>query len=148
MNRFSFLVLVLVASLATAAYEEGSCQREMMRHSIDRCQSFLQHGPRRPLIISSISSGNRDDNDENVGAPEECCMQLRDVREDCRCRSIRDMVQEVKWEQGFRGRAECRGRCREMMRRGRFLPAMCSMEPHTCMMRLGVGPDHCMQGYI
>lgn len=131
-----FFVPLLSTSTSTPnAYEldKSSCRLELIQHSLHRCRPFLRHGPQRaPLLLMTTDAS------DNEGAPEECCAQLRQVREGCRCRGIREMVQEVKWEEGFRGR-ECRGRCGEMLMRGQLLPAMCSVEPHRCKMTQGVG---------
>lgn len=97
----------------------------------------MKHGQSQ-LLMSTGDGGDVKDDDNEESAPQECCMQLRQVRRDCRCAMIRDMMQEMEEEEGFRG-PECRGRCQEMMMRGRYLPAMCNVKPHTCRMSQGVG---------
>ncbi|ONK74739.1 uncharacterized protein A4U43_C03F9660 [Asparagus officinalis] len=127
MSPQSFLwILFFVLLHSTSTPNLPRAGRELMQAGADT-QSL--HVPLLPEARPATSA-----------APEECCAQLRQVREGCRCRGIREMVQEVKWEEGFRGR-ECRGRCGEMLMRGKLLPAMCSVEPHRCEMRQGVGYD-------
>ncbi|ONK74737.1 uncharacterized protein A4U43_C03F9680 [Asparagus officinalis] len=135
-----FLLLALAASAAAFTSEEdaseSTCTREMRRHPLDKyCRSFVKQG-RRGGSQGEIMMVDDEDDDDGEGAPEECCNQLRRVKEECRCPAVRRMTREIMQQEGKGSVEECRGgRCGEMMMRGMFLPAICGMEPRTCRMR-------------
>nr|AAB50873.1 7.8503 kda napin-like protein large chain {fragment ML} [Momordica charantia=bitter melons, seeds, Peptide, 66 aa] [Momordica charantia] len=56
---------------------------------------------------------------------EECCRQLRNVEEQCRCDALQEIAREVqRQERGQEGS--------QMLQKARMLPAMCGVRPQRC----------------
>ncbi|KAL3503445.1 hypothetical protein ACH5RR_037894 [Cinchona calisaya] len=101
----------------------------MQMMQMRQCKNYLmsqmgQGGPFNRVAIKMMVDG-----DNNQMGLQQCCMELRNVDDECRCEVIKQMVmqqmQEGQMEQGQQ-------QMQKMMQMARNLPAMCNMQPYQC----------------
>ena len=98
-----------------------SCRQQAQRQqNLNECQRYM-----REQCQSGSYDGNNQQQQEQF---EQCCQQLRQMDERCRCEGLR---QAVRQQQG-----EMRGEeMREVMECARDLPNQCRLSPQRCEIR-------------
>ncbi|XP_026409851.1 2S sulfur-rich seed storage protein 1-like [Papaver somniferum] len=61
---------------------------------------------------------------------QQCCREMRDVTESCRCEAVNMMMQDMMQREEYQGQD-----MQEMMRTAKRLPSMCNMKPQYCEIR-------------
>lgn len=99
----------------------GSCREQFrMADELSHCQDMMMEMcGRRGRCRGMMGEGSRN--------MRQCCQQLRQMDEECRCEGLREMMMEQMMEMGSVGG-------REMEEMVRNLPSMCGMEPQMCEM--------------
>lgn len=137
-------LLVLAASMAEASiyrtttvttYETmddndqmpRKCFQEMKQARMDSCREFMRSG--RTMMLRTIP---RDEKQEQQQPPRECCSNLSDMSQDCRCPILEKMMKDMQqWSDGEQGRRQKE----EMATRAERLPEMCGLRPQRCHIR-------------
>ncbi|KAG8386176.1 hypothetical protein BUALT_Bualt03G0121800 [Buddleja alternifolia] len=133
-----FAVLVAIASattyttvVTTTMDEENprqSCQQEIKQQRMQHCmQWMMQMGGRSyetPFLRSAVANPRYQE--EHL---QECCQEMGNIRSECRCDAIKQMV--------MRQQEQMEEEMQEMMRRkAESLPRMCKWQsPTECPMR-------------
>ncbi|OWM88734.1 2S sulfur-rich seed storage protein 1-like isoform X2 [Punica granatum] len=141
MASSTFIITILVAihlmfvpSISayqgTTTYEDHDqhhCHDQMQHQSLSYCKQFLTHGSK--YIVLQTRLGVMDRPEQQL---QECCGQLRQVDESCRCKGLRHIVQE----QAKKGELP-RKEMHKFVMRAENLPEMCSLAHHRCHIGLG-----------
>ncbi|XP_022154961.1 2S albumin-like [Momordica charantia] len=126
-----FAVVLLVAdayayrtTVTTVEVDEDNqgrqerCRHIRPREQLRNCENFLrqQGGGRREIME------NQWGREQGL---EECCRQLRNVEEHCRCDALEEVAREVQSQQhGQQGS--------HILQQARILPSMCQLHPQRC----------------
>ncbi|KAL0347049.1 UNVERIFIED_CONTAM: hypothetical protein Scaly_1720900 [Sesamum calycinum] len=82
-----------------ANQQSQQCRRELQGRQFRSCQMYLSQG-RSPYggddVVLEMSTGNQ----QSEQSLRECCQQLRNVDERCRCEAIRHAVRQQQQEGG------------------------------------------------
>lgn len=138
-----FIVLFAVATATTytttvttitTTEDEGSsqqgsrqqCQSEIQRKDLDMCESFLsmeQGSGRLRMIVQRGEHGQEQDQQK------QCCQQLQQVRSQCRCAAIEDVVkQQLHGSQSMQSQ-----KMQKVLHKARDLPRSCDwQQPQEC----------------
>lgn len=101
------------------------CRHEMQESQLHACKQYIMHKGREMLMSFT-----------NYGMRERRCMELRDIRPDCRCDAIEEMMKDMREEmEEERYRHGGHMISRRMMEMAERLPSMCHMSPGYCHMR-------------
>ncbi|KAL5978427.1 hypothetical protein ACLOJK_029544 [Asimina triloba] len=102
--------------------EEQRCRKEMQRHSLGSCRSYLRQQQQVALMMGI---GNQQES-----VPQECCEQMRKVGDDCTCYVLRRMVEEEQEKgEGQGGPGHQKG---EILRRAQQIPSQCQLKTRGC----------------
>ncbi|POO00443.1 HMW glutenin [Trema orientale] len=106
-------------------YGEGGsrqeCRQQVQGRDLSHCRMFMMEETSR-----RGGGGRRDDELVNYSQHlDQCCNQLRQINERCRCEGLR---MEIERQKGQIGREDMR----EMMRTAENIPSMCRMGPSSC----------------
>ncbi|KAK4744122.1 hypothetical protein SAY87_010434 [Trapa incisa] len=114
-----------------ASRREGireSCREQIRKqHNLVHCQQVLSRGSKLIMLAGD---------ETNAGQLKDCCQQLRQVEERCRCQGIEKILQVQQKQGKLQGR-----RLREAIQTGENLPNMCRMSPQSCDISVGSGYD-------
>ncbi|GER29062.1 2S albumin [Striga asiatica] len=108
--------------------QQEQCQRQIQGRQFRSCQRYL----------SQRSKYNSDDEamiEMNPGQQgqeslRECCQQLHNVNEQCRCEAIRHAVRQLQQQEGQQmGQSQVYQKATE-------LPRRCNMRPQQCQIRV------------
>ncbi|XP_073017314.1 2S seed storage albumin protein-like [Primulina eburnea] len=109
------------------------CQQQLQGHRFRSCQRYLQQGRGGGLYDDSEDSDlvpalNRPEQRESL---MQCCEELRNVNEQCRCEAIKQALREQQQEGGgYQGEE-----FQKVYERARDLPRMCQMRrPQQCQL--------------
>ncbi|KAE8125625.1 hypothetical protein FH972_020408 [Carpinus fangiana] len=98
-----------------------SCRRQAQRQqNLNECQRYM-----RQQCQSGSYDGNNQQQQEQF---EQCCQQLRQMDERCRCEGLRQAVMQQQGE--MRGEE-----MRKVMECARDLPNQCRLSPQRCEIR-------------
>ncbi|KAF9597526.1 hypothetical protein IFM89_019440 [Coptis chinensis] len=97
-------------------YQSERCHRQLSQMRMDSCRQYLQ-----PYMILRRGGGR-----VHSGRMQQCCQELEEVNQECRCEALRQMMQRME------GRYEGEQQMEETVRRAQRLPNMCGMEPQYC----------------
>ncbi|KZV34983.1 2S albumin precursor [Dorcoceras hygrometricum] len=113
--------------------QQQQCQRQLQGRRFQSCQRYLQQGRQGgrddsedgELVLPAESRG------EQSESLRQCCDELRQVNERCRCEAIKQAVREQQQEGGgYRGQE-----FEEVYDRARNLPQRCQMRhPRQCQL--------------
>ncbi|XP_011650534.1 2S albumin [Cucumis sativus] len=97
------------------------CRQMRAREEIGSCGQYLSQQSRYVLQMRGI------DNQRRRGGQlfDECCSELTNVEEECRC----ELLQEIAMEEQRRARGQERT---QMLQTAKNLPSMCGMRPQQC----------------
>ncbi|CAK9176272.1 unnamed protein product, partial [Ilex paraguariensis] len=102
--------------------ESQKCREQIQRQQqLPHCQAYLSQ--RSPYELAL----NPQEQEEQEQYLRQCCQQLENIDEECRCRAVREAVRQS--QQGGGRQAE---ETREMAQRARDLPRRCNLEPQQC----------------
>ncbi|KAL0338635.1 UNVERIFIED_CONTAM: 2S albumin [Sesamum angustifolium] len=114
-----------------ANQQSQQCRRELQGRQFRSCQMYLSQG-RSPYggddAVLEMSTGNQ----QSEQSLRECCQQLRNVDERCRCEAIRHAVRQQQQEGG----SYQEGQSQQVYQRARDLPRRCNMRPQQCQFRV------------
>ncbi|OVA10921.1 Bifunctional inhibitor/plant lipid transfer protein/seed storage helical domain [Macleaya cordata] len=133
MARFTIIAALLVALLAVAeasiyrttittteiendSTQSEKCRREMQGMQMNECERYLEQSRRGLIMINPTRQ-----------VPEECCREMREVSEECRCEAVKQMMHHMQQGGEYKGQE-----MREMMQTAKQLPSMCGMRPQHC----------------
>ncbi|PKI55884.1 2S albumin-like [Punica granatum] len=98
------------------------CREQIQRQQqLFHCQQVLTRGGRYIVL------GMRGAEDSNPESLQQCCQQLRQVEEQCRCQGIEEIVQIQQQQGRLQGQ-----RLREVIQTAENLPNMCRLSPQRC----------------
>ncbi|KAK1285730.1 hypothetical protein QJS10_CPB20g01653 [Acorus calamus] len=110
------------------------CRREVQQHQHQMsmmCRSYIESG----------RGGTRLTLATNQGVPRQCCETLRQVRENCRCDSLNQMMEDVMSQRRrggkYGGQEEEEEEAQMMVGRAENLPSECGFGPRHCQIRMG-----------
>ncbi|KAE9458194.1 hypothetical protein C3L33_09907, partial [Rhododendron williamsianum] len=111
--------------------QQQRCREQIQRQqNLRNCQRYLQQQARGggsdvPMIT--------DPNPHQQQQLRQCCEQLENLNEQCRCEGVREAVRQQR-EQG-----EMQGEeMREMMQQAENLPSRCNLSPRRCQIQASV----------
>ncbi|KAF6158344.1 hypothetical protein GIB67_022424 [Kingdonia uniflora] len=142
MSRFTIFIALLLALTAIAeasiyrttiiTYDDedankgkdpmDKCRREIQKRPLTACTDYVLQ-PVGVLMMTTEASI------ENGNVPEQCCQQLKKVKEECWCPAIRDMV--VSMVGGPYGGVALKD---EQVQKALRIPSQCGMTPQKCSM--------------
>ncbi|XP_047335979.1 2S seed storage albumin protein-like [Impatiens glandulifera] len=146
---FALLALFALAHVATAfrtivtvieeeedfnpARPQQRCQEQIQRQQqLRHCQMHLKEKSRRQSSVLEMSTDNNDDDQEQY--LDQCCQQLRNIDEQCRCKGLQEAVRQQQQQQtrgGERGQTEQRQKQR-IIEEAERLPSRCDVSPRSC----------------
>ncbi|GFQ06842.1 hypothetical protein PHJA_002828200 [Phtheirospermum japonicum] len=104
--------------------QQQQCQRQLKGRYFRSCQRYL-----------SQKSGSYSDDEEVIENPgqqqhhlEECCQQLKNVNEQCRCEAIKSAMKQMQQQMGQT--------TPQVYERATEIPRMCHMRPQQCQIRV------------
>ncbi|KAG8383841.1 hypothetical protein BUALT_Bualt04G0055700 [Buddleja alternifolia] len=140
MARFTvFIVTLIVLSAATAISpyhaastttttveivnprESEQCRQQIGLQRLSSCQQYLRSSSR---FESSIMPENESGWRETF---PQCCEDLEQINEECRCEAIKQIAQQERQVERVQGRE-----MREMLQTAQSLPALCRISPRYC----------------
>ncbi|KAK2984810.1 hypothetical protein RJ640_004635 [Escallonia rubra] len=99
-------------------------QQQQLRH----CQMYTRQGRQYDAELAlAMVDGVNPQQQQHL---RECCQQLRNVDEQCRCQAIREMVRQQQMGGGSQ-----QEEMKEMAQKAQYLPRKCNMEPQQCQIR-------------
>ncbi|KAK3021277.1 hypothetical protein RJ639_047268 [Escallonia herrerae] len=99
-------------------------QQQQLRH----CQMYMRQGsPYDAGLALAMVTGVNPQQQQHL---RECCQQLRNIDEQCRCEAIRQMVRQQQMGGGSQ-----QEQIQEMAQKAQYLPRRCNMEPQQCQIR-------------
>ncbi|KAF4347552.1 2S seed storage albumin protein-like [Cannabis sativa] len=99
------------------------CRRQVQRQALSQCRMFMRE--------KMMHGGGRFDEIDNYNQHfEQCCNQLRNINERCRCPALK-----MEIDQQRQMRRSQPGEMRKMMEVAQDLPSMCRMAPQSCHFR-------------
>ncbi|KAI3471819.1 hypothetical protein Pfo_028472 [Paulownia fortunei] len=116
-------------------YQE--CRQQLQGRRFRSCQRYLSqrsgpyNGEEEEEEILEMSTGNPGQQEQQQQYLRECCQQLKDVNEECRCEAIKHAVRQLQQE-GGRGQTE---QSQQVYQRASSLPRKCNMRPQQCQIR-------------
>ncbi|KAK3024301.1 hypothetical protein RJ639_043163 [Escallonia herrerae] len=108
----------------------GSRQRcqEQFQQQLRHCQMYMRQGsPYDAGLALAMVVGVNPQQQQHL---RECCQQLRNIDEECRCEAIRQMVRQQQMGGGSQ-QEQMQG----MAQKAQYLPRRCNMEPQQCQIR-------------
>ncbi|XP_047320784.1 2S seed storage albumin protein-like [Impatiens glandulifera] len=145
---FALLALFALAHVATAfrttvtvveeeedfnpARPQQRCQEQIQRQQqLRHCQMHLKEKFRRQSSVLAMSTDdNNEDEDQYL---DQCCQQLRNLNEQCRCKGLQEAVrqqqQQTRGEE--RGQTEQRQK-KKIVEEAERLPSRCDVSPRSC----------------
>ncbi|KAL2250781.1 2S albumin [Sesamum indicum] len=114
-----------------ANQQSQQCRQQLQGRQFRSCQRYLSQG-RSPYggeedEVLEMSTGNQ----QSEQSLRDCCQQLRNVDERCRCEAIRQAVRQQQQEGGYQ-----EGQSQQVYQRARDLPRRCNMRPQQCQFRV------------
>ncbi|KAK6139967.1 hypothetical protein DH2020_026280 [Rehmannia glutinosa] len=111
--------------------QQQQCQRQLQGRQFRSCQRYLsQRSPyNEEDEVLEMSTGNPGQQMHL----SQCCQQLKNVNEQCRCEAIRHAVRQLQ-----QGGQEEMGQS-QVYQRATELPRKCNMRPQQCQIRLRPG---------
>ncbi|XP_022942593.1 2S albumin [Cucurbita moschata] len=100
---------------------EERCRQMSAREELRSCEQYLRQQSREVLQMRGIENPWR----REGRSFDECCRELRNVDEECRC----DMLEEIAREEQRQARGQ---EGRQMLQKARNLPSMCGIRPQRC----------------
>ncbi|KAL3631932.1 hypothetical protein CASFOL_024916 [Castilleja foliolosa] len=145
---FSVALLVALISLATATSytttvttttfedeanpgQQQQCQRQLQGRQFRSCQRYLSH--RSSNEVLEMSTENPGQRQQRL---QECCDQLRNVNEQCRCEAIRHAVRQLQQQQQEGQGQQQTGQSQKVYTRATELPSRCNIRPQQCQIRV------------
>ncbi|KAK3024300.1 hypothetical protein RJ639_043162 [Escallonia herrerae] len=99
-------------------------QQQQLRH----CQMYMRQGSQYDAELAlAMVDGVNPQRQQHL---TECCRQLRNIDEQCRCQAIREMVRQQQMGGGSQ-----QEEMQEMAQKAQYLPRRCNMEPQQCQIR-------------
>ncbi|XP_047331371.1 2S seed storage albumin protein-like [Impatiens glandulifera] len=142
----ALLALFAIAHLATAfrttvtvveeedfnpARPQQRCQEQIQRQQqLRHCQMYLKEKSGRRSSVLEMSTDNNDDQDQYL---DQCCQQLRNLNEQCRCKGLQEAVrqQQQQTRGGERGQTE-QSQKQRIVDEAERLPSRCEVSPRSC----------------
>ncbi|GFP96531.1 hypothetical protein PHJA_001797200 [Phtheirospermum japonicum] len=108
--------------------QQQQCQRQLQGRRFRSCQRYLsQRG--RPYTEEEEVIENPGQQQQQL---QECCQQLRNVNEQCRCEAIKHAVRQLQQQEG----QQQTGQSQQVYQRATDLPRKCNMRPQQCQIRV------------
>ncbi|KAL2523670.1 2S seed storage protein 5 [Abeliophyllum distichum] len=108
--------------------EKDDCRQQFQQQQqLYHCKMYLSQGSQSEQI-SLRSIRNPRQQEEHL---DDCCQQLRNMSERCRCQAIKQVVQQQE-QQG--GKYQTR-EMEEILQKAENLPSKCDVEPKQCQIR-------------
>ncbi|KAL3628286.1 hypothetical protein CASFOL_027332 [Castilleja foliolosa] len=108
--------------------QQQQCQRQLQGRQFRSCQRYLSQRSSSPYTEEEVI--------ENPGQQQQlqqCCDQLRNVNEQCRCEAIKHAVRQLQQQQ--EGQQQT-GQSGQVYQRATELPRKCNMRPQQCQIRV------------
>lgn len=113
----SLLLLLLTVAMQMNLVKADEDLEYRINGQLSQCMDYLVYGHQgRPELFQARY---------NSEILKQCCKQLEEVKQECRCDAINQMLLEDE------KRVESH-KLEGVIRRARNLPAMCNMKPHRC----------------
>ncbi|XP_010267883.1 PREDICTED: 2S sulfur-rich seed storage protein 2-like [Nelumbo nucifera] len=87
------------------------CREEMQKHPLNECRRYMQSW--QSAVLLRGNAGN---------VPQECCEELENMKDDCMCEGIHQMVQQQHQKYQREEKQQ-----EQMMKKAEKLPSMCGM---------------------
>ncbi|CAN6464219.1 unnamed protein product [Victoria cruziana] len=102
----------------------GSLMCRMEQMDLDDCKSYVEEGREGVPVLGLRSGGS------SRRPPRQCCHQLKETRQECRCEAIRQLVagSSRKGDEDLEERVDDE----PMMKRAEDLPKDCGLSRHHC----------------
>ncbi|CAK9147173.1 unnamed protein product [Ilex paraguariensis] len=128
-----FLATASRTTITTTVVEEGNpresqeCREQIQREQqLPHCQRYLSQRSPYELVL------NPREQEEQEQHLRQCCQQLQNIDEECRCEAVNEAVRQRQRQQEGGRQAEER---RQVEQRAQDLPRRCNLEPQQCQIR-------------
>ncbi|XP_047335981.1 2S seed storage albumin protein-like [Impatiens glandulifera] len=114
------------------ARPQQRCQEQIQRQQqLRHCQMHLKEKSRRQSSVLTMSTDDNNEDEEQY--LDQCCQQLRNLDEQCRCKGLQEAVrqQQKQTRGGERGQTEQRQKQR-IIEEAERLPSRCDVSPRSC----------------
>ncbi|XP_010064931.1 2S albumin [Eucalyptus grandis] len=95
------------------------CRQRILRQQLHKCEQFITQG-RGLIVLPRHEEGGQ-------GSLQQCCQQLRQIDQQCRCEGLKQIVQEQQQQGQLQGQE-----LREVVQKAQNLPNMCRLGPQRC----------------
>ncbi|KAL6548123.1 hypothetical protein OROHE_009185 [Orobanche hederae] len=111
--------------------QQQQCQRQLQGRQFRSCQRYLMqrsgsYTEEDEDVLEMMSTGN-----PGQQSLQECCQQLKNVNEQCRCEAIKRAVQQTQQKEGQPSTGQS-----QVYQKAMELPRMCNMRPQKCQIRV------------
>ncbi|KAL7096617.1 hypothetical protein ACP275_10G090000 [Erythranthe tilingii] len=123
------VALVTLASATTYTTTQQQCRQQIQGRRFQSCQRYLsqrsQYGGDEEEVLE-MTTGNPQQQSKYL---KECCQQLENVNQQCRCEAIKQAVKEIQ-QQGGQFQT---GQSEQVYQKARSLPQQCNFRsPQQC----------------
>ncbi|KAL6521108.1 hypothetical protein OROGR_017677 [Orobanche gracilis] len=113
--------------------QQQQCQRQLQGRQFRSCQRYLMQRSASDVeededALEMMGTGNPDQKQQSLN---ECCQQLKNVNEQCRCEAIKRAVQQTQQKEGQPSTGQS-----QVYQKAMELPRMCNMRPQQCQIRV------------
>ncbi|KAL6559195.1 hypothetical protein OROHE_006564 [Orobanche hederae] len=111
--------------------QQQQCQRQLQGRQFRSCQRYLSsqksgsYTEEDEVVLEMMGSGNPGQRQQSL---KECCQQLKNVDEQCRCEAIRCTVRQMQQKQI--------GESQQVYQKAMELPRKCNMSPQHCPIKV------------
>uniref|UniRef100_A0A5B7BE13 Putative Protease inhibitor/seed storage/LTP family n=1 Tax=Davidia involucrata TaxID=16924 RepID=A0A5B7BE13_DAVIN len=99
------------------------CRQQIQRQRLNECQEYLSQSIRSIMLPTEMGRSRGQQ-------LQECCQQLEEVEEQCRCEAVRRAVQQQQQQEELQGQQR-----REMLQSAQHLTSSCRLQPQRCDIR-------------
>ncbi|KAL6574999.1 hypothetical protein OROMI_012284 [Orobanche minor] len=111
----------------------SQCQHQLQGRQFRSCQRYLMqrsgsYTEEDEDVLEMMSTENPGQKQQSL---QECCQQLKNVDEQCRCEAIKRAVQQTQQKEGQPSAGQS-----QVYQKAMDLPRMCNMRPQQCQIRV------------
>ena len=109
---------------------QHKCRQQIRPQRLQQCRQFLQQqsqeSPYEPVLLNQ---------EEKQQQPLwQCCQQLKNVDEQCRCEAVKQVVQQLQQGEGPYGQQGPQKQ-QQILQKARQLPGLCNLQPKECQIQ-------------
>ncbi|KAL3642684.1 hypothetical protein CASFOL_013499 [Castilleja foliolosa] len=119
---------------ANPGQQQQQCQRQLQGRQFQSCQRYLSHrsSNEEDDEVLEMSTDNPGQRQQRL---QQCCDQLRNVNEQCRCEAIKHTVRQLQQQQQQEGQQQT-GQSQKVYARATELPRRCNFRQQQCQIKV------------